>query len=549
MESIQLNISRRVSLPANQTSSNINANILNALRKQIEGRNISAGYVKSVNKIINRKNGKINIDKLNGQTDYDILVEVSVISIKVDDIIYDCEVKFINNKNIFLVNDFININIQENYLPSFLIGKIKQGDKLNIRVLGVNCPLGNDMVEVLGVVHYYSLPNVDKLTVELPELNSLIEGDKMDLFEEDLFETKNNIPQTDLGFNEKIITIKRLIENISSNVWLYYRNLLNPFELIFSGKTQYITYEKNIPSRSYFKLWDILNHFKILNSIKVKNVLNLCEAPGGFVKALIDYNDEHEKLKCTYDIVTLDIGVKFNKELQSNKNVNINLNESIDGNIINYNNYETFNKKNKGVMYDLITADGGWFTDNKFNQEKDLFSIKFSEFCWAILKQADGGVFIWKVFDIYTSISMQMIYVLSLCYERVYIYKPIISRLSNSEKYIVCIGRKNNTNINSVIGKIWKEYKHNTIYDNIIKVNTEFNKNPLYSLWKKMYKNFNNEMLYLQWESIKNILTMIQLNNEEYLSKEKEKEYLIFQEKYAIEYLNRMEYKNYKIEK
>jgi len=202
MESIQLNISRRVSLPANQTSSNINANILNALRKQIEGRNISAGYVKSVNKIINRKNGKINIDKLNGQTDYDILVEVSVISIKVDDIIYDCEVKFINNKNIFLVNDFININIQENYLPSFLIGKIKQGDKLNIRVLGVNCPLGNDMVEVLGVVHYYSLPNVDKLTVELPELNSLIEGDKMDLFEEDLFETKNNIPQTDLGFNE-----------------------------------------------------------------------------------------------------------------------------------------------------------------------------------------------------------------------------------------------------------------------------------------------------------------------------------------------------------
>ena len=42
------------------------------------------------------------------------------------------------------------------------------------------------------------------------------------------------------------------------------------------------------------------------------------------------------------------------------------------------------------------------------------------------------------MFDILTDTSIHLIYLLSLCYKEVYIYKPKTSRPTNSEKYIIC---------------------------------------------------------------------------------------------------------------
>ena len=52
--------------------------------------------------------------------------------------------------------------------------------------------------------------------------------------------------------------------------------------------------------------------------------------------------------------------------------------------------------------------------------------------------QKQGGHFILKVFDIFHQSSVELIYLLSCFYERVYIIKPHTSRHANSEKYIVC---------------------------------------------------------------------------------------------------------------
>ena len=48
------------------------------------------------------------------------------------------------------------------------------------------------------------------------------------------------------------------------------------------------------------------------------------------------------------------------------------------------------------------------------------------------------GHFILKVFDIFLRPSLELVYLLSCFYERVYIIKPNTSRAANSEKYIVC---------------------------------------------------------------------------------------------------------------
>ena len=52
--------------------------------------------------------------------------------------------------------------------------------------------------------------------------------------------------------------------------------------------------------------------------------------------------------------------------------------------------------------------------------------------------QKKGGHFILKIFDIFSKLTVDLLYLLSSIYAEVYITKPYTSRLANSEKYIVC---------------------------------------------------------------------------------------------------------------
>jgi hypothetical protein len=62
------------------------------------------------------------------------------------------------------------------------------------------------------------------------------------------------------------------------------------------------------------------------------------------------------------------------------------------------------------------------------------------QICMALCIQAKKGIFIWKVSDTYSQLSLEIIYFLSSFYEKTYIIKPSIIDTSKSEKYIVCKG-------------------------------------------------------------------------------------------------------------
>ena len=49
-----------------------------------------------------------------------------------------------------------------------------------------------------------------------------------------------------------------------------------------------------------------------------------------------------------------------------------------------------------------------------------------------------GGHFVLKIFDIFTQGTLDLLYLLSISYEKIYIVKPFSSRTANSEKYIFC---------------------------------------------------------------------------------------------------------------
>lgn len=87
----------------------------------------------------------------------------------------------------------------------------------------------------------------------------------------------------------------------------------------------------------------------------------------------------------------------------------------------------------------LITGDGGFDEGCDFNNKEQLhYQLILNEIYSAIKLQKIDGHFILKMFDIFTESSLHLLYLLKLCYSEVYIYKPVTSRPTNSEKYIIC---------------------------------------------------------------------------------------------------------------
>ena len=88
---------------------------------------------------------------------------------------------------------------------------------------------------------------------------------------------------------------------------------------------------------------------------------------------------------------------------------------------------------------DFITADGGFDFSTDFNaQEESSLNLVFCEIIYAIVLQKKGGSFVLKVFDCFSNVMVELLYLLCYLYDEVSIMKPCTSRSANSEKYIVC---------------------------------------------------------------------------------------------------------------
>lgn len=201
-------------------------------------------------------------------------------------------------------------------------------------------------------------------------------------------------------------------------------------------------------NRAYFKLREMIKYFELLSKKHIDKEyvsVHLAEGPGGFIDAIRD--------ACkTKDIRHNWVGITLNT---SNKKDNVNFHENLDkfnitygkdntGNILNLDNLiyledvvlKKFNRK-----ANLTTADGGFDVSNDYNKQEDnSIELIAYEIIGALLVTAIGGDFIMKVFDTFNLQTIHVLYILTLCFKKMSIYKPKMSRPCNSEKYIICEG-------------------------------------------------------------------------------------------------------------
>lgn len=250
-------------------------------------------------------------------------------------------------------------------------------------------------------------------------------------------------PQINLSLSIYLNKIKEEI-NKYEDKWDMYKKYTNPYEYIHTVVPYYkyqISQYKPI-SRSFYKLIEILYVFDLIKYFNYPiSTFHLAEGPGGFIEAML----YERKYKDKYYGMTL---INKNPEVPGWKKTSIfseNKNKFIiemgkdgTGDLLNIENLDYCFEKYKGTM-ELITGDGGFDFSVDFNSQESMsLKLIFAQICYAIAMQKYRGHFVLKIFDCFTSGTIDMVYLLNMLYEKVHIIKPYTSRYANSEKYLVC---------------------------------------------------------------------------------------------------------------
>ena len=254
------------------------------------------------------------------------------------------------------------------------------------------------------------------------------------------FILKDTFNERDNPQKKELMDIKCKIDNIKYKEWERCKKTLNNYEYIYtSSKTN-----KNIcgiipVSRSYFKIYQILKDIEYIDTKGVAACI--AEGPGGFIQCLND-NTDMEVHGITL-ISKEDKTIPFwNQLITNNKNNKLFFCEDNTGDIYVLKNANDFIKTIERSCI-LVTADGGFDYSNNYNEQENLsYKLIYSEIYICLKVQKIKGSFIIKFFDIFNYKTIQLIYLLYLCYDTITFFKPITSRLSNSEKYIICNGYK-----------------------------------------------------------------------------------------------------------
>lgn len=274
-------------------------------------------------------------------------------------------------------------------------------------------------------------------------------------------------PLLSLGFHQHIYDNKNKMDIPRELVSK--KNVVNPFETkiddykedIESKGNEYAqkTIKLEIISRAFYKMWETIVLYDVIPLNKNFRSVHIAEGPGGFIQATILFRDmfSDKSKNDKYFGITLhseDRNVPkmysnfidyFTKEkpqrLQIYKTYPLSeakkSTTKTNGDITKLKTIDLFTS-DVGELVDFVSGDGGFEWKNENNQEQEAYILVIAQILLAIKVLNKNGSFVLKIFETYTKISLKLISILNDLFDKVYIFKPLTSRISNSEKYLVC---------------------------------------------------------------------------------------------------------------
>lgn len=381
--------------------------------------------------------------------------------------------------------------------------------------------------------------------VQLPKSNSNIFDHEPEL----QFSSSIEYPRFDLGFHYYIHANKNKMEILNEfqnkkKVYLvmnsFERYIDNYEEDIGHTSVEFFGIKKdkpNILSRGFYKLWEIFFMFDIIDLNRDKFVsAHLAEGPGSFIQATMFFRDKYSKhsKNDNYYAVTIHpengespLEKSFIDYYDNEKPKRVLLHKTFpkqtagkrsdidNGDITDPKTVKLFGGQIGNNKADLITADGGFEWTNENTQEQEAYRLIFSQIYAAFTIQKKGGSFVCKFFETFTKTSLKLLYMLNQLYSTCHVVKPLSSRPSNSERYVVCMGflhsdtdseyKKIHKKFESIMNSLKKNEKKNLVglWHNFT-VPTEFVNTVIYS---------NTSIANVQLKSINRIVEFIKAQN------------------------------------
>ena len=222
-------------------------------------------------------------------------------------------------------------------------------------------------------------------------------------------------------YNESKNKLKNLIKTDESIV--IFKNLLkiiNPYEYIFSNVPgfKYSISKLNTKSNLFYDLLEIFYTLNIFDSF---------------------FNINLKSLHISENYVDSNSCINFFRENQSNEHVNFDdINEDI---------YNTINDK----RYDFIFYE---IKNNNFENVNHYILNIIQDLMILLKYQTNNGICLIKINYIFHKPIIDILYILSSLYEKVYIIKPNTSNITTFDKYIVC----KNFILNDIKKETYKKY-------------------------------------------------------------------------------------------
>jgi 23S rRNA U2552 (ribose-2'-O)-methylase RlmE/FtsJ len=280
-----------------------------------------------------------------------------------------------------------------------------------------------------------------------------------------------------LGFHSYLHRTRSAMEitkNLQTKEKFYY--VVNPFEPnisnyeddITSLTKKYFKYNKDIP-HEFLNIWEILFALDIINKNKI-------------------------------DVLILSDGISDVLDLYKDK---------LDANLNIIANEKNIKKKNS---FDLIVSSQNIIVDDENFIEQHFYKELLTTIVKILKNQSDNGNSVIKIYDTMTIVSLKIINLISSFYDDTFIYKPFISRESDSEKYLILKKFKAPKNADNLI----------KILEDIIKLIDNKNKDFTSDIFPEMvlskefmgiFKFINIRLINNQQIMINEIIKYIKENN------------------------------------
>jgi 23S rRNA U2552 (ribose-2'-O)-methylase RlmE/FtsJ len=284
----------------------------------------------------------------------------------------------------------------------------------------------------------------------------------------------------------------------------YADNIENLTKLYINNINENLTLE-------FYKIWEILFIFDMINS-KTQNISCISENSIDLINYIKKFNEKilnKDSKKINFNEIIVIPENEF--EFEKNKNNQFLETEKINKKVT-VGSYIKDVSKTKNYS-DLIIAYGENIYNNKNNKEQESYKLILGELLAILNSQENSGNTIFKIFDTFTIVTLKIIYILSSLYDEVYIFKPFLSRLSETEKFVICKNfkfspsDKNIKNLISKIEKILKESNSNQFLNDIFldfTIPIELN---------SMFKYINTKLVNEQQILINEVVKYIKENN------------------------------------